>query len=47
MFTNWADVSKARKLLAWVPEYDMRRGTGKLIDWYLTERSWADKVITL
>ena len=47
MFTNWADVSKARELLEWVPEYDMRSGTQKLIDWYLTERSWADKVITL
>jgi nucleoside-diphosphate-sugar epimerase len=47
MFTNWADVSKARELLGWSPEYDMRRGTQKLIDWYLTERSWADKVITL
>ncbi|HEY3310911.1 MAG TPA: GDP-mannose 4,6-dehydratase [Anaerolineales bacterium] len=47
MFTNWADVSKARQLLGWAPEYDMRKGTQKLIDWYLTERSWADKVITL
>ena len=47
MFTNWADVSKARELLGWSPEYDMRRGTQKLIDWYLQERSWADKVITL
>ena len=47
MFTNWADVNKARELLGWSPEYDMRHGTQKLIDWYLKERSWADKVITL
>ena len=47
MFTNWADVSKARQVLNWSPEYDMRSGTQKLIDWYLTERSWANKVITL
>jgi UDP-glucuronate 4-epimerase len=47
MSTNWADVSKARELLGWSPEYDMRRGTKNLIDWYLAERSWADKVITL
>jgi len=47
MATNWADVNKARELLGWTPEYDMRRGTQKLIDWYLAERSWADKVITL
>lgn len=47
MATNWADVSKARELLGWSPEYDMRSGTQKLIDWYLTERSWANKVLTL
>ena len=47
MATNWADVSKARELLNWSPEFDMRRGTEKLIEWYMTERSWADQVITL
>ncbi len=47
MFTNWADVTKARELLDWSPEYDMRRGTQKLIEWYLAERSWANKVLTL
>jgi UDP-glucuronate 4-epimerase len=47
MFTNWADVTKARKLLDWAPEYDMRAGTQKLIEWYLAERSWANEVLTL
>lgn len=46
MFTNWADVSKARALLGWSPEYDMRRGTGKLVEWYLQERAWAKDVLT-
>ena len=46
MYTNWADVSKARQLLGWAPEYDMRRGTQALIDWYLAERSWASEVLT-
>lgn len=47
MATNWADVTRARELLGWAPEFDMRRGTQKLIDWYLAERSWANKVLTL
>lgn len=47
MFTNWADVTKAREMLGWSPEYDMRSGTQKLIEWYLAERSWANKVLTL
>jgi UDP-glucuronate 4-epimerase len=46
MFTNWADVSKAREMLGWSPEYDMRRGTEKLVEWYLQERSWAKDVLT-
>jgi UDP-glucuronate 4-epimerase len=46
MFTNWADVSKARELLGWTPEYDMRRGTEKLVEWYLQERDWAKDVLT-
>ncbi len=46
MFTNWADVSKARQLLGWSPEYDMRRGTEKLVEWYLAEREWAKDVLT-
>ncbi len=46
MFTNWADVSKAREMLGWQPEYDMRAGTQKLIEWYLAEREWAKEVLT-
>jgi nucleoside-diphosphate-sugar epimerase len=46
MFTNWADVSKARELLGWSPQFDMRQGTQALIDWYLAERSWAKDVLT-
>lgn len=46
MFTNWANVTKARQLLGWSPQYDMRRGTQKLVEWYLAERSWAKDVLT-
>ncbi len=47
MFTNWADVSKARALLDWTPQFGMREGTQALIDWYLAEQSWASEVLTL
>jgi UDP-glucuronate 4-epimerase len=46
MFTNWADVSKARELLDWSPQFNMRQGTQKLIEWYLAERDWAKDVLT-
>lgn len=47
MYTNWADVSKARRLLGWQPEYNMRRGTEKLVEWYLQERDWAKDILTV
>ena len=47
MNSNWADVSKARQMLGWSPQFDMRKGTQALIDWYLAERSWASQVKTL
>jgi nucleoside-diphosphate-sugar epimerase len=47
MLTNWADVSKARRLLGWQPEVGLREGVQRLVDWYRTERSWAKEVATL
>jgi UDP-glucuronate 4-epimerase len=47
MRSNWADVSKAGRLLGWEPQYDMRSGIEKLVEWYKTEREWAKDVITL
>lgn len=47
MYTNWADVTKARNVLGWKPEFDMRMGTQALVEWYMTERHWANQVITL
>jgi len=46
MRSNWADVSKAGQLLGWEPQYDMRSGIEKLVEWYNAERKWAKDVIT-
>ena len=46
MRSNWADVSKAGRLLGWEPQYDMRAGIEKLVEWYNTERSWASEILT-
>ena len=47
MLTNWADVSKARRLLDWEPQVGLRQGVQRLVDWYRAERSWAKEVATL
>ena len=46
MRSNWADVSKARELLGWEPQYDMRAGIEKLVEWYNANRDWAKDVLT-
>ena len=47
MYQNWADVSKARQLLDWQPQYNLREGLWKLIEWYRAERAWAKDIITV
>jgi len=46
MRSNWADVSKAGQMLGWEPQYDMRAGVEKLVEWYNAEREWAKDVLT-
>src|SRR5512141_3489289 len=46
MFTNWADVSKAGRLLGWEPQFNMRAGAEKLVEWYNREREWASTILT-
>jgi nucleoside-diphosphate-sugar epimerase len=47
MLANWADVSKAHRLLGWQPQVGLRAGVQRLADWYRSERSWAKEVATL
>ncbi|NWG08368.1 MAG: SDR family NAD(P)-dependent oxidoreductase [Chloroflexi bacterium] len=46
MFTNHADVTKAGKVLGWEPQFDMRAGVERLVEWYNAEREWAKDILT-
>jgi len=46
MRSNWADVSKAGALLGWEPQFNMRAGVEKLVEWYNAEREWASEILT-
>jgi nucleoside-diphosphate-sugar epimerase len=47
MRSNWADVTKAGELLGWEPQFNMRSGIEKLVEWYNAERAWASQIQTL
>lgn len=44
MMANWADVSKAGRLLGWKPEVGLRDGVGRLVAWYDREREFARRI---
>jgi nucleoside-diphosphate-sugar epimerase len=46
MSTNWADISKAQRLLGWKPKTDLNQGVANLVDWYHQEREWASDILT-
>jgi UDP-glucuronate 4-epimerase len=46
MRSNWADVTKAGELLGWEPQFSLRAGIEKLVEWYNAERAWASQILT-
>jgi len=46
MLANWADTSKARRLLGWQPRIDLEQGVLNLVAWYQAERAWASQIRT-
>lgn len=46
MQANWADVQKARQMLAWTPETSLEMGIQNLVSWYRNERQWASQIST-
>lgn len=43
---NWAEVSKARRMLGWEPRVSLDEGITHLVDWYQENRSWAKHILT-
>jgi nucleoside-diphosphate-sugar epimerase len=46
MMANWADVTKAGKLLGWEPQVGLKEGIARMVAWYQNERSWASQINT-
>lgn len=43
---NWADVTKAKRLLKWEPQVELQEGITRMVEWYNAERSWASQLVT-
>jgi len=46
MLANWADVSKATRLLGWQPQVALAEGLDKTVAWYDHNREWASQIDT-
>jgi UDP-glucuronate 4-epimerase len=46
MLANQADVNKAKRLLGWEPQVDLKEGIANLVAWYNAERDWASHILT-
>lgn len=46
VYSNVADVSKARQMLGWQPQIGLEEGVRRLVDWYRSNRPWAKEIIT-
>jgi UDP-glucuronate 4-epimerase len=46
MLSNWADVSKAGRLLGWEPRVGLHEGVQRIVEWYASERDWARTILT-
>jgi len=43
---TWADITRARTLLAWEPQVDPQEGIARLVRWYQEHRAWACEIPT-
>jgi len=46
VLATWADIQKARRLLAWQPQTQFSEGVQALVNWYRVNRDWARGVQT-
>lgn len=44
MQSTWADISKAKELLDWVPETSIETGLQNCVEWYLEHRPWSSQI---
>lgn len=46
MLANCANVEKAKRMLNWEPQVTLKQGIAQMVEWYQSEREWAQQVDT-
>jgi nucleoside-diphosphate-sugar epimerase len=46
MLANWADITKAKRLLGWEPQVALQEGVANLVAWYNAHRQWTSQIKT-
>lgn len=44
LMETWADISKAKSLLAWEPQVSLNKGLKSSVEWYIDNRNWLKKI---
>ena len=44
VMATWANISRARELLDWEPQVDLKQGVASVVDWYMENREWAKDI---
>jgi len=44
VMATWANISRARELLNWEPEVDLKSGVASVVDWYMENRDFAKRI---
>jgi nucleoside-diphosphate-sugar epimerase len=44
VMATWADISRAKELLNWEPQVDLKAGVASVVDWYMENRNFGKKI---
>ena len=44
VMATWADINRAKELLNWEPQVDLKAGVASVVDWYIENRNFGKKI---
>ena len=44
VMATWADIRRAKELLNWEPQVDLKTGVATVVDWYMENRGFGKRI---